>query len=96
MIQKKILGLGTTTLIISNKEIEDTTKIVNFFEESGLLIKAVCEAKKIKAKEQKGGFLSILLGKLDVSWFSSLLGNLLIGKDVIRTGKGKNTASQDF
>ena len=34
-IQKKILGLGTTALIISNEEMKDVTKIVKSFEESG-------------------------------------------------------------
>ena len=36
-IHKKILGLGTTTLIISIEEIKEYLKIVIFLEESGLL-----------------------------------------------------------
>ena len=35
-------------------------------------------------KEQKGGFLSMLLGTLG----ATLLGNILTGKGVIRKGKG--------
>ena len=62
-----------TTLIISNEKISDIMKTVKFLEESGLLIKGVSDTIKNKAKEQKGGFLSMLLGTLD----ASLLGNLL-------------------
>ena len=40
---KKILGLGTTTLIISNDEMEDIMKIVKSLENSGLLIQGVSE-----------------------------------------------------
>ena len=38
-IHKKILGSGATTLIISNEEIIDITKIIKFLQKSGLLIK---------------------------------------------------------
>ena len=47
-------------------------KIVKSLKGSGLLIKGVCETTKNEAKEQKGGFLSLLLGTLA----SSLLGNM--------------------
>ena len=57
-----------------------TTKIVKSLEKSGLLIKGVNETVKNEAKDQKGGFLSILLGTL----VASLLGNLLTGKGRIR------------
>ena len=44
-IYKKILGSGNhTTLIISNKDIEDLIKIVKSFEDSGLLLKGVTES----------------------------------------------------
>ena len=36
-------------------------KIVKSLEESGLLINGVSQTTKNKAKEQKGGFLSMLL-----------------------------------
>ena len=75
-IHKKILGSGNTTLIISNKDIEDLIKIVKSLEDSGLLLKGVTESVQNKVKEQKGGFLSMLLGTLG----ASLLGNLLAGK----------------
>ena len=41
---------------------EDTIKIVKSLEESGLLIKGISETMKNQTKEQKGGFLPILLG----------------------------------
>ena len=59
---KKVFGSGVTTLIILNEEMNDIMKIVKSFEESGLLIKGVSQTIKIEAKEQKGGFLSMLLG----------------------------------
>ena len=85
-IHKKILGSGNmTTLIISNDEIEDIIKIVKSLEDSGLLLKGVTETVQNEVKEQKGGFLSMLLGTLG----ASLLGNLLTGRGIHRAGKGK-------
>ena len=40
-IQKKIHGSGTTTLIISNEEMNDITKIVQALEDSDILLKWV-------------------------------------------------------
>ena len=57
-----MLWSGFITLIISNEEMDDIMKIVNSLEDSGLLIKGVSETIKNDAKEQKGGFLSMLLG----------------------------------
>ena len=87
---KKILGSGNhpshnTVLIISNDEIEDIIKIVKSLEDSGLLLKGVTETVQNEVKEQKGGFLSMLLGTLG----ASLLGNLLTGRGIYRAGKGK-------
>ena len=50
-IHKKMFGFGLTTLIISNAEMNDITKIINSLEESGLLIKGVSEAIKNEGKE---------------------------------------------
>ena len=62
-IHKKILGSGnTTTLIISNKDMEYLIKIVKSLEDSGLLLKGVTESVQNEVKEQKGGFFSMLLG----------------------------------
>ena len=83
-IHKKILGSGTTTLIIPNDEMEDIIKIVKSFEDSDLLLKGVSETTQNEAKEQKRGFLSMLLGTLG----ASLLGNILAGKGMNRAGEG--------
>ena len=84
-IHKKILVSGhNTTLIISNNEIKDILKIIKSLEDSGLLLEGVSETIKNEAKEQKGGFPSMLLGTLG----AKLLGNMLAGKGVIRAGKG--------
>ena len=58
---------------------EDVMKIVKSLEESGLLIKGISETIKTKAKEQKGGFLGMLLGTLT----ATILGDVLSGKGVI-------------
>ena len=73
---EKILGSGTTTLIISNDEMEDIMKIFKSLKDSCLLLKGVYETIQNKVKEQKGGFLGMLLGTLG----ASLLGNMLGGK----------------
>ena len=62
-----------TTLIISNEEINDIMKIVKSLEKSRLLIKDVKETIKSESKEQKSGFISLLLATL----YASLLENLL-------------------
>ena len=61
-IQKKMHGSRTTTLIISNEEINDIMKIVQALEDSNILLKGVTKTIKNETKEQKGGFLSMLLG----------------------------------
>ena len=71
-IQKKMHGSGTKTLIISNKEMNDIIKIVQALEDSNILLKGVIKTIKNKTKEQKRGFLSMLLGTLG----ASLLGNI--------------------
>ena len=85
-IYKKILGSGNTTIIISNEEMNDIIKIVQALEGSSILLKEVTETAKNETKEQKGGFLSKLLGTLS----ASLLGNLLTGKGFLRAGSGNN------
>ena len=64
---------------------EDVIKIVKFLVDSGLLLKGVTKTVQNEVKEQKGGFLSMLLSTLG----ASLLGNLLTGKGIYRAGKGK-------
>ena len=64
---------------------EEIIKIVKSLEDSGLLLKGVTETVQNEVKEQKGGFLSMLLGTLG----ASLLGNLLTGKGAIATSQGR-------
>ena len=99
-IQKKIYGSGppldlalrTTTLTISNEEMEDVIKIVKSLEKSELLVKGIGETIKNEAKEQKGGFLSTLLGTLA----ASILGSALTGRGVIRAGEGTIKVGENF
>ena len=74
-----------TTLIISNDEIEDIIKMVKSLEDSGLLLKGVTQIVQNELKEQKWGFLSMLLGTLG----ASLLENNLTGRAANRAGKGR-------
>ena len=63
---------------------EDIMEIVKSLGNSGLLLKEVSETIQNEAKEQKGGFLGMLLGSLG----ASLLGNILVGKGINRAGEG--------
>ena len=91
-IQKKIHSSGrhssfascAKTLIISNKEMNETMKIVQALEDSNILLKGVTKTIKNKTKEQKGGFLRMFLGTLR----ASLLGNLFAEKGIVRAGSG--------
>ena len=100
-MHKKILGSGynrplssashnTTTLIISNNEMNHIIKIVKSLEDSALLLKGVTETVQNEVKEQKGGFLNMLLGTLG----ASLLGNLLTGRGAIAKSVTKETKSK--
>ena len=72
-----------TTLIISNKGMNDFMKIVKSLEEYGLLIKGVRDKIKNEVRGRKGEFLNIVFGTLG----ASLKGNLLTGKAVTRAGE---------
>ena len=72
-IQKKMYGSGNTTLIISDNDTNYLIKIVAALEEHDVLLKGITKTIKNETKEQKGGFLSMLLGTLG----ASLLGNFL-------------------
>ena len=63
----------------------DIMKMVQALKDSNVLLKRVTKTIKNETKEQKGGFLSMLLGTLG----ASLLGNLLTGKGIVRAGTGK-------
>ena len=60
-------GHHNTALIKSNDEIGDIIKIVKSLEDSVLLLKGVTETVQNEIKEQKRGFLRVLLGELGVS-----------------------------
>ena len=93
-IHTKILGSGyrpsfsvsyiNTILIISNDEMKDIIKIVKSLQGSSLLLEGVSETIQTKAKEQRGGFSSMLLGTLGASF----LGNILAGREINRAGEG--------
>ena len=69
---------------------DDLIKMVKSLEDSGLLLKGMTESVQNGIKEQKGGFLSMLLGTLA----ACLLGNLLTGKGVNKKGKGIHRAGE--
>ena len=83
-IQKKIHGSGTTTLLISNEEMNDILKIVQALEDFNILLKGVTETINNETKKQKGEFLEMLLGTLE----ASLLRNMLTRKGIVRAGYG--------
>ena len=63
----------------------DIMKIIEALENSGILLIGVSKTIENEAKEQRRGFLSMLLGTLG----ASLLGNLLTGgKGMMRAGEG--------
>ena len=66
---------------------QDIIKIIKELENSDILLKGVSKTIENEIKEQRGVFLSMLLGTLG----ASLLGNLLTGKGIIRAGEGKGT-----
>ena len=96
-IHKKILGPGrpldlasphnNTTLMISNDEMDDTLKIVKSLKDSGVLLKGVSETIQHEAKEQRVGFLSMLLGTLGASLLGDILSKGLSGKGLVRAGE---------
>ena len=95
-IHKKILGSGhnNTTLIISNDEMDDILKIVKSLKDSGVLLKGVSETIQHEAKEQRGGFLSMLLSTLGASLLGNVLSKGLTGSGVIRADEGTIRAGE--
>ena len=105
-MHKKILGSGkrpldsalshnNTTLIISNDEMGDILKKVISLEDSGVLLKGVSETIELEAKEQRGGFLSMLLSTLGASLLGDVLSKGLSGSGVIRAGEGTIRAGEE-
>ena len=72
-------------LIIEQEDLNDIIKIIEALENSDILLKGVTKTIENETKEQRGGFLSMLLGTLG----ASLLENLLTGgKGIVRAGEG--------
>ena len=67
---------------------DDILKIVKSLEDSGVLLKSVSETIQNQAKEQRGGFLGMLLGTLGASLLGDILSKGLSGKGTIRAGGG--------
>ena len=63
----------------------DLIKIVKSLEDSGLLLKGITESVENEIKEQKGGFLSMLLGTLGASLLKKVNKK---GKGIHRAGEG--------
>ena len=90
-IQKKIHGSGVK-LIIEQEDMNDIIKIIEALENSGILLKGVTKTIENETKEQRGGFLSMLLGRLGASLLGSLLiggkGMMRAGDRIVRAGEG--------
>ena len=86
------MGSGNTTIIISNEEMNAIMKIIQALEDSDVLLKGVTKTIKNETKEQKGRFLSMLLGTLG----ASLYGNLLTGKGIVRAGTDRPSSSTSY
>ena len=82
-------------MVIEQEDMSDIIKIIEALENSGILLKGVTKTIENETKEQRGGFLSMLLGTLG----TSLLGNLLTGgkvimragDEIVRGGAGKGS-----
>ena len=92
-IQNKIHGSGATKgagvkLIIEQEDMNDIMKVIKALENSGILLKGVSKAIKNETKEQKGGFLSMLLGTLGASLLIGGKGIIRAGDGIVRAGSG--------
>ena len=82
--KKKRHGSGIK-LIIEQEDMKDITKIIEALENSGILLRGVSKTIENETKEQREGFLSMLLGTLG----ANLLGNLSTGgKGIMRACDG--------
>ena len=86
-IQKKMHVSGTTTLIISNKEMNGIMQIVQALEDSNVLLKGVTKKIENETKEQKGGFLGMLLATSGKGIFRAGYENKE-GKGILGAGYG--------
>ena len=91
-IKNKVYGSGSTTLIISNEEMEDVMKIVKLLQESGLLIEGIDETITKETKKPRERFFLMLLGTLGVT----MLGSAITARGVIRAGEGIIRAGENL
>ena len=93
-IQKKIHGSGVK-LIIEQEDMKGIMKIIKVLENSGILLKGVSKTIKNETKEQRGRFLSMLLGTLGASLLSHSLtgrkGIMRAGDGIVRAGAGSRS-----
>ena len=75
---------------------QDLLKIVKSLKDSGILLNGIIETVKNEVKQQKGGFLSMLLGTLGASLLGDLLTKNLSGRGVIRAGEGTIRAGYGY
>ena len=98
-IQKKIHGSGVK-LIIEQEDLNDIIKIIEALENSGILLKGVTKTIENETKEQREGFLSMLLGTLGASLLENLLtgekGMMRAGDGVVRAGEGSKKQQPKF
>ena len=78
----------------------DIIKIIEALENSGVLLEGVTKTIQNEDKEQRAGFLSMLLATLDASLLGNLLsggkGNVRAGEDVLRAGEGTKKKTQIY
>ena len=98
-IQKKIHGSGVK-LIIKQEDMNDIMKIIEALENSVILLKGVNTTIENETKEQRGGFLSMLLGTLGASLLDNLLtggkGIMRAGDGIVRAGSGSKKKTKFF
>ena len=86
--ERKISGKGPVragkrfTLIISNEDMNDISKIINSLEDSNVLIDGITETVKHEIRKQEGGFLPALLAPLDASLVQPVISSILKGISV--------------
>ena len=66
--------------------------VLHVLEDLIILLKGITKVIEHESKEQRGGFLAMLLGTLG----ASLLGNMLSGKGILRTGYGKKEKKRNI
>ena len=69
----------------------DIMKIVQALKDCNILFREITETIKNETKKQNRGFLIMLLGTLG----ASLLGNLLVGKGIVRAGCGNKKGKKN-